>query len=166
MMSIPSLCAVLCLVLVGFAEGQSKGDAPQRIGDLLVELTPGTSTPSQLIPGLPTPPPGRYWIVAEVRFRNAGNLAVCASFAGTIKAEQGLDTRTTPNFIPPISGLMPGEEARRDFIFSLKRGVDPLDLRIEAVSYEGGGCRTSLPGSAAKSAQFIMPRGVSSPKGQ
>ena len=60
-MSILSLNAVLCLVLVGFAEGQSKAAVPQRIGDLLVELTPGTSTPSQLIPGLPTPPPGRYW---------------------------------------------------------------------------------------------------------
>ncbi len=166
-MRVPPLIAFLSLSLVGLAQDQDKGTQPQRLGDLLVELA-RTNTPSELILGQGrfAPPADRYWVVADVDFRNAGTQAVCASFMGSLKAEYGLVARTSslpPESVAPISELLPGEEARRDFVFTLKRGAAPLELTVEILNYGGGDCGNSLPRSASTSVKVPI-RGVSTPK--
>lgn len=161
-MRVQTLIVFLGLGVVGFARGQNKGAETQRIGDLFIELT-GTSTPRELLDGQGrfASSPDHYWVVAEVNFRNGGNRAICANFSGSLNAEYGLVARTSMGNPLPISELLPGEDAQRRFIFTLKRGANPLELKVETVSY-GGQCGDSLPRSAALSVQFPI-RGVSSP---
>ena len=164
-MRAPVIAAFLCLSMVSLSQDRDNGAEPQRLGDLLIDVA-GIDAPGQLNLGQGkfAPPSEHYWVVALVNFRNAGKRAVCATFAGSLKAEYGLVVRSSGPLgnVAPISELLPGEEVQRSFIFSLKRGASPLTLAVETVTY-GGDCGDGLPRSAATSVQVPV-RGVSSPQ--
>jgi len=163
-MRCPPVTALVCLAIVGVAQGQDKSVEPRgRLGDLLVELT-GVSTPNPLLEGQGKfqAAPDRYWVVAEFSFRNAGTRVVCASLTGSLSAEYGLVARTGLGNGVTISELLPGQEEKHHFIFDLKRGADPLEVTVEILTY-GNQCGDDLPRAAARSVRFPV-RGVTSPK--
>jgi TonB family protein len=163
-MRVPLLSVYLSVSALGLAQLADTGREPRAVGDLLVELT-RTDTPSELTDGAGrfAPPPDHYWVVSAVNFRNVGKRVVCAVFSGSLRAEFGLVARTDglSGRDVRISELLPGEQTQMRFIFSLKRGADPLELTVSTVSY-GGECGDALPRSATRNAQFPI-RGVASP---
>ena len=156
------LNSLFWLSIAGLLKGQEVRSEPQQIGDLLVILT-RASAPPVVVEGQGRfdPPSDQYWVVAEVTFQNVGNLAICASFSSTLRAEYGLAGRR--GFLPgtALSDLLPGEEAKIRFIFTLKRGAKPLELTVQTADY-GRDCGDRLPPSGASSVHIPI-QGVSSP---
>jgi hypothetical protein len=152
----------LWLSIAGLAKGQDVRAEPQQIGDLLVILT-GASTPLALAEGQERldPPSDQYWLVAEVTFQNLGNIPICASFSGTLRAEHGVTGRASPLSGPGLSDLQPGEEAKARFIFTVKRGANPVELILKTADY-GRDCGDKLQPWAASSVEIPI-RGIASP---
>ncbi len=158
------ICVFVGLFVLS-AMGYAQGHRPhaQRIGDLLIGLTsidtPDSDTSDSDTPDSLGLPSDHHWVQAKLTFRNVGQETICASFAGSLKADSGLTVR---NAAMSISELLPGEEIHRTSAFFLKTGADPLELTLETESYGRHGCGSALPRNAIRSVVFPV-RGIASP---
>jgi hypothetical protein len=136
----------------------------QRIGDLAVTLVGVEVRDNQ---------DDHHKIVVRLQAENAGKHALCARLGATLKATFGLQYRGIANSLQ-ISELLPGEKVEGEYEFSVKNGVEPLQILLKPLS-EALTCdmanrvlwhdeaKFDLTGPATRSSQEMTPPSVQQP---
>lgn len=82
---------------------------------------------------------GWYYVAVFVDIRNTGKKASCASFDPRLKATYGLEYSVQwldPLKVhfpkaPEVSQMLPGEVSSGTYVFTVKEGVEPLELSVK-----------------------------------
>ena len=80
-----------------------------------------------------------YYVAVFVNIKNTGKKAACASFDPRLKATYGLEYSLQwldpmkVHFLkaPEVSQMLPGEESNGAYVFTVKEGVEPLELSVK-----------------------------------
>jgi hypothetical protein len=81
----------------------------------------------------------RYYVAVFVNIKNTGKKAACASFDPRLKATYGLEYSLQwldpmkAHFpkAPEVSQMLPDEESNGAYVFTVKQGVEPLELSVK-----------------------------------
>lgn len=131
--------ALLSLFLVcGLLHADEKSKHTARWQDLLITVVAveaSEEVPQPYVPGRPfVPREGYYFVRVRLVVNNQGRRAATADFAPRLKASFGLEYRpfrqTRYEEEPRVHELLPGEEARGSYTFEVKKGAEPLELRL------------------------------------
>jgi len=100
-------------------------------------------------PNGPPPPPvsaeekgDHHFIAVFVNVKNAGKNPACISFTPLLKTTFGLEYKGSLPFsimgldkifppAPKVSEMLPGEESSGSYIFHIKNGASPLEMRLK-----------------------------------
>jgi hypothetical protein len=80
-----------------------------------------------------------YYVAVFVNIKNTGKKAACASFDPRLKATYGLEYSVQwldPMKVhfpkaPEVSQMLPDEESNGAYVFTVKQGVEPLELSVK-----------------------------------